>query len=230
MSTIAQIRKGEVFAGMEPPNLREIQRGEGGDGSGRLRRYRLGLALFLASTGMLFVGFSSAYVVRRGIPTYDSGSGAYSLAWEPLQLPLRLLLVNTLLLLAASFAAEVARKEARTALRPEARGIKRDRGSRWMYLAAVLAAGFLVGQIAAWHRLRLDGHLLTAGAHTAFYYVITAVHGFHALLGLTAAGWIALRARLWSTPTRTVWTDIAAWYLHSMAVLWIYLFAFLVFA
>ena len=37
----------------------------------RLRRYRLGLALFVAAIAMLFVGYSSAYVVRRGIPTFD---------------------------------------------------------------------------------------------------------------------------------------------------------------
>lgn len=99
-----------------------------------------------------------------------------------------------------------------------------------MYLAAALAASFLVGQLSAWGRLRADGHLVTSGAHTAFFYVITAVHGFHALFGVIAAGWIALRARRWSPMIRYVATDLIAWYLHSMVVLWICLFAFLVFA
>ena len=230
MSSIAQIRKHDVFGRIEPPNLRDIQHGDDSSSRHRLRRYRLGLALFLASTGMLFVGFSSAYVVRRGIPTYDAASGAYSLTWEPLQLPVRLLLLNTVLLLAASFAAEAARKSTRTTLPARRGGKDVDRTSGWMYVSAGLAASFLVGQINAWQRLRADGYLVTSGAHTAFFYVITAAHGLHALLGVTAAGWIALRARLWSTMTRYVATDLATWYLHSMLVLWIGLFAFLIFA
>src|SRR5437868_13701855 len=75
-----------------------------------LRRYRLGLALFVAAIGMLFVGFSSAYVVRRGIPTYDPGTGAYSAVWEPLRLPVALLLLNSCFLVGASGAIEILRR------------------------------------------------------------------------------------------------------------------------
>ena len=83
-----------------------------------LRRYRLGLALFVAAVAMLFVGFSSAYVVRRDIPTYDAGTGAYSTAWEPLRLPVTLLLINTCLLIGASGALEAVRRRARVRRNP----------------------------------------------------------------------------------------------------------------
>ena len=41
------------------------------DYGGRLRRARLGLLVALTPIMMLFVAFTSAYVVRQGLPTLD---------------------------------------------------------------------------------------------------------------------------------------------------------------
>ncbi|MGH9550155.1 MAG: hypothetical protein ACRD3W_12305, partial [Terriglobales bacterium] len=47
----------------------------GGDGSfdygGRLRRTRLGLIVGLVASSMLFVSFTSVYIMRRGLPSLD---------------------------------------------------------------------------------------------------------------------------------------------------------------
>ena len=54
-----------------------ISLGDDGSGPGlpdyatRLRRARLGLLVALTPVLMLFVSFSSAYVVRQGLPTLD---------------------------------------------------------------------------------------------------------------------------------------------------------------
>src|SRR3954470_740752 len=112
MSTAIQSGNRERIRGTEPPNGPEVPT-LGGPRSRftlRLRRYRLALALWIASIVMLFVGFSSAYVVRRGIPTYETVTGAYSATWEPLPLPIGLLIINTLLLIAASGSIELARR------------------------------------------------------------------------------------------------------------------------
>src|SRR6202043_3340436 len=81
--------------------------GGGGDGRGdgspdygsRLRRLRLGLAIGLTSVTMIFVFLTSAYVVRRGLPTLDERTNKYVRDWIPVDLPTSLLLVNTALLL-----------------------------------------------------------------------------------------------------------------------------------
>src|SRR6266542_3923311 len=70
-------------------------RGDGTPNYGdRLRRYRLGLAVGLTSVVMLFVSFTSAYIVRQGLGNWDAAAGAYVRDWQKLQLPLSLLFVN----------------------------------------------------------------------------------------------------------------------------------------
>ena len=60
---------------------------------------------------MIFVSLTSAYVVRRGLPTLDERTSTYVRDWIPVDLPIALLLVNTALLLASSIAAELARRQ-----------------------------------------------------------------------------------------------------------------------
>lgn len=186
-----------------------------------LRRYRLGLALFVLAIAMLFIGFSSAYVVRRGIPTYDATTGAYSAAWEPLQLPIALLIFNTAMLVCASLAMERTRR----ALQPSRRS-----ASMWLNVSLLLSVGFIVGQGIAWYVLRSRGHWLISGARTAFFYLLTGTHAVHALAGCLVLVWIAVRHRRWSTSGQHIAVDLSAWYMYSMTVLWIYLFCFLLFA
>jgi len=190
-----------------------------------LRRYRLGLALFVVAVGMLFVGFSSAYVVRRGIPTYDAGSGAYSTAWGPLNLPVALLVINTCLLIAASGALESARRRERDGATNGKERV-RDVGL-WLDAALLFGTGFVLGQGIAWGLLSSSGQLLTTGARTAFFYVLTGAHAVHAVAGILAVLVISVvRARL-SWIGRYLAIDLTAWYVHSMTVLWVYLLCFL---
>src|SRR5512133_1744982 len=81
------------------------------DYAGRLRRARLGLAVMLAPITMLFVSFTSAYIVRQGLPTLDEKSGQYVRDWIAINLPVSLLLVNTSLLVISTFTMEMARRQ-----------------------------------------------------------------------------------------------------------------------
>src|SRR5690349_652930 len=139
-----------------------------------LRRYRLALALFVAAVAMLFIGFSSAYVVRRGIPTYDAATGAYSTTWEPLSLPIGILFFNSFLLIGASGAIEVVRHKTRVFTYGKA---GTERGSQWwLNISLLLGIGFLLGQGIAWHTLASSGQVLSTGARTAFFYVLSGTH------------------------------------------------------
>src|SRR6266568_6077897 len=109
--------------GIAPP----IRGGGGDDGSGpglpdyatRLRRARLGLLVALTPVLMLFVSFSSAYIVRQGLPTIDPRTNQLVRDWIPVTLP-KLLLINTGVLILSSVFIELARRQIKgqTALRP----------------------------------------------------------------------------------------------------------------
>src|SRR6267378_7401530 len=76
----------------------------------RLRRARLGLLVALIPVLMLFVSFTSAYVVRQGLPTLDPRTNNLIRDWIPVALP-RLLLLNTFVLLVSSVSMELARRQ-----------------------------------------------------------------------------------------------------------------------
>src|SRR5260370_40045493 len=78
----------------------------------RLRRARLGLLVALTPVIMLFVSFSSAYVVRQGLPTLDPRSNQLVRDWIPVTLP-KLLLINTGVLILSSLFMELARRQIR---------------------------------------------------------------------------------------------------------------------
>jgi cytochrome c oxidase subunit 3 len=196
----------------------------------RLRRYRLALALWVASIVMLFVGFSSAYVVRRGIPTYETTTGAYSAMWEPLRLPVGLLIVNTVILIAASVAIEMARQDSRADFDRHAENPAIHSSWMWILLTLLLGLGFLAGQGVVWIALRSDGHFMTTGARSAFFYVLTGTHALHSVMGILAITWIAIRYRQRPAYKWYMGVDLTAWYLHSMTALWLYVFAFLIIA
>src|SRR6266568_8023916 len=116
-STTATVAGPEISRGDDgfvPPVL-----GGGGDdspGAGlpdystRLRRARLGLLVALTPILMLFVSFTSAYVVRQGLPTLDPRTNTLVRDWIPVKLP-RLLFVNTCVLLLSSVGMELARRQ-----------------------------------------------------------------------------------------------------------------------
>src|SRR5436305_14049021 len=107
-----QVSRGK--AGGAPPTF------DGGDGGRpgrglpdyptRLRRARLGLLVALTPVLMLFVSFTSAYIVRQGLPTLDPRTNTLVRDWIPVTLP-KLLLINTGVLILSSVFIELARRQ-----------------------------------------------------------------------------------------------------------------------
>src|SRR5213082_1411283 len=147
--------------GILPPT-----RGGGGDDSGpglpdyatRLRRARLGLLVALTPVLMLFVSFTSAYIVRQGLPTLDPRTNTLVRDWIPVTLP-KLLLVNTGVLILSSVFMELARwqikRQATLASATSTPGV--SAGDRikipWLFLTMALGLAFLFGQWTAWRQL-----------------------------------------------------------------------------
>ncbi|MGH9495510.1 MAG: cytochrome c oxidase subunit 3 [Candidatus Sulfotelmatobacter sp.] len=224
----------------EPP-----AHGGGGEGRGgdvpdfgaRLRRARLGMICAIATVCMVFISLSSAYVFRRGLPTFDGSSNTYVNDWGYVNLPMQLLVINTILLLASSVTMEFARRAAaqEAALAPvrSIPGITLDdkKNFPWLGCTVLLGICFFVGQWMAWTQLHARGFFLDTNPSSSFVFLLTIAHAVHLAGGMIALIW-ATSASLLRKPieSRRIAIDVTAWYWHFMAVLWIYIFALLRFA
>ena len=209
------------------------------DYGARLRRARLGLAVALTPILMLFVSFTSAYVVRQGLPTFDASTNSVVRDWLPVPLPTTLFLINTCVLVASSLTIEFARRQLarRAALEPiqSIPGISlgTEREFPWLGATIVLGLGFLTGQWLAWRNLAGRGFFLASGPSSSFVYVLTGSHAVHLLggvLALLVAGSTVIWHRSLQLESRRIVVDVTAWYWHFMALLWIYILALLEFA
>jgi len=218
--------------------------GGGGRGGGdeipyreRLRRCRMGVLLGLTSVAMLFVSFTTAYVVRKAGAVWDPARNDYISNWVPITLPLRILLMNTCVLLLSSATLEIARSRAAAdvAVAPIGRipGIRvSDRDSLpWVWTTIVLGCLFLGGQYYAWRQLAASNPNLSTSVSSGFFFVLTGVHAVHLMGALLALLYAGMTTWLRRPPeTRRIVIDVTAWYWHFMAVLWVYVFGLLYFA
>jgi cytochrome c oxidase subunit 3 len=204
----------------------------------RLYRARLALVLALCSVSMIFVILTVAFVVlHHGAFVFDSRAGAYVREWVKVSLPVRLLLINTFVLLVSSFSMEMARRATaqEMALAPVRAipGIRLDQELRIPWLAITIALGltFLIGQWLAWQILQAHGFHISTRKPTPFFYILTGVHAAHLAGGIIALLYAGL-ASLFRRPVehRRIVVEVASWYWHFMGVLWIYVFALLEFA
>lgn len=224
-----------------PPTSGGGDDGRGGGGSPnygeRLRRARLGLAVGITPVIMLFVSFTSAYIIRQGLPTLDEQSNKYVHDWLPVNLPWVLLLMNTCVLVISSITMELARRhitrEAALAPVKSIPGVSLgdEKSFPWLGLTVVLGLGFLFGQWMAWKELAHRGFFLATSPSSSFVYLLTGMHAIHLAGGVVALLYAASTA-LTRRPVeaRRIVVDITAWYWHFMALLWIYVFALLEFA
>jgi cytochrome c oxidase subunit III len=228
-STTATIIEPEISRddhGTPPPNRDGGDHGRPGspDYGTRLRRARLGLFVALIPVLMLFVSFTSAYVVRQGLPTLDPRTNNLIRDWIPVALP-RLLLLNTFILLVSSVSMELARRQIRARAMMETASTGTHFEVPWLGMTVVLGLAFLFGQWTAWKQLAANGFYVSTTPSSSFVYLLTGAHGAHLLGGIVAlfiAGVASLLHR--SLKTRSIVVDVTAWYWHFMALLWVYIF------
>jgi len=225
--------------GVHPP-----EHGGGGDngpGDGsfdygrRLHRARLALLLALSSICVLFVTLTVIFVLmRHGAGMLDAHSGNFIQEWIPIELPIGLLMLNTLVLLTSSVTIEMARRSVASemVLAPvrSIPGIALDRefGIPWLGITVALGLLFLFGQWAAWRALQDRGFHMFTGVPSPFFFILTGAHAIHLAGGLIVlfyAGVISLIRR--SIENRRVVLEVAALYWHFMGALWVYIFILL---
>lgn len=192
----------------------------------RLRRARLGMGVALSSIAMIFVSFTSAYLVRQGLPTIDLRTGTLVHDWVPVTLP-PLLFVNTIVLLLSSVTIELARRQGALAAARPTQATPAPRLSNpisWLALTIVLGFAFLAGQIVAWRELAATGFYLATSPSSSFVYLLTGMHGIHLLGGVLALLFAAAAGSRRTIASQIVIIDATSWYWHFMAALWVYIF------
>ncbi len=170
---------------------------------------RVGLAVFLAVVTSVFALTISAYVMRM----------AASAEWQFLPQP-GLAWVNTGFLVLASLvlqsASNAAKRQRQEALR------------LGLGVAAVCTVAFMVGQYLVWQQMSDAGYYLTRYPGSAFFALMTTLHGLHLLGGLVVLAKVVLRVRRGAAPSQVhEAVALCALYWHYLLFIWIVLFGVL---
>jgi len=192
----------------ETPGTVEAIQGESGTG---VPSAKIGLWVLLAVITSLFGLFISAYLMR-----IEHGHGD----WNPVPLP-KVLWVNTGMLVLSSVGMQLARRAARRG-QPDALRVG-------LTLGGVLALAFLAGQLWAWHQLNVSGYFVTGNPATAFFYLLTGVHGLHLLGGLFV--WARTVGRMTRPGVELLdirlSVELCTVYWHYLLLVWLVLFSVL---
>lgn len=170
----------------------------------------LGLRVFLAVASVLFSLLIVAYADRMTLGD-----------WRPLPEPW-LLWLNTAILMLSSAALHWAYLSAR---RDQIDGVKDG-----LLAGGVFAFAFLAGQLLVWHRLVELDYFAASNPAYGFFYLITGLHALHLLGGLVA--WGRTTAKAWQgfeAGKVRLSVELCAVYWHFLLVVWLILFALLLF-
>ena len=234
-------KSGDGRGGVHPPEVGGGGGRDGGDGfpdyERRLKRARLGLICGMVAISMLFVTVTAVFFLRQESEVIDPQAHGYVRKWVPVELPIRILLINTLILACSSLTLELARRDvAQEMLFAPLRPIVGDTEERriripWIGITVILGCAFIAGQLLAWEVFRGNGFRVWTAGTSPFFYLLTGAHAVHLAVGililLYAAGITLFHG---SIAHKRIVVEVTRWYWHFMGVLWLYVFALLVFA
>ena len=169
---------------------------------------KVGLGVFLAVATSLFALLISAYHMRM-----------MAADWTELPLP-RVLWLNTGVLVLSGVAMQWTRVAAR---REQIDGVRIG-----LIAAGACTFSFLAGQLWAWQQLNASGYFAATDPATAFFYLLTALHGLHLLGGMWV--WGKTTARLLrgvEVGKVRLSVELCTVYWHYLLLVWLVLFAVL---
>lgn len=173
----------------------------------KIHPHKYSLWIAMASITMMFIGFTSAYVVKRSQAN-----------WLSFQLP-TIFYVSTVLILLSSLTIFLAGRQFRA----------RHMGAykQLITLTALLGIGFAVCQFIGFADMKNHGLALDSTVSASFIYVIIGMHVLHVLGGVVML--MVMFVRAYRTRIRTYSTvpiEVASTYWHFVDALWIYLLIF----
>ncbi|MDE3113433.1 MAG: heme-copper oxidase subunit III [Chloroflexota bacterium] len=162
----------------------------------------LGVAVFIVSESMFFLGVIFAFVQVR--PADVSQMKA--------QLDLARTAVFSVCLFASSGTVALSH-----------RGGGRHRG--WLLLTWILGAVFLVGQGTEYARLLSSGFSPSSDVFGSAFFTLTGLHGLHVLVGLVAMGTLLVIATARPRGLSGVAWEAVTWYWHFVDAVWVVVFS-----
>lgn len=176
----------------------------------------VGLRLYFGVATVMFLLIAATFVMRMGGHGISTGQQP---DWKPMFWP-RLLWINTGVLMLSSAAWEWARGAGQRGQMENLRA--------GLIAGGVLALLFLAGQLTVWRQLEDAGCGITASTMSAFFYLITALHGLHVLGGLAVWGRTTVKVLVGSEVTEVRQSvELCAIYWHFLMLVWIVMFGLL---
>lgn len=173
----------------------------------KIHPHKYSMWIAMASITMMFIGFTSAYVVKRS-----------QASWLSFELP-PIFWVSTVLILLSSLTVHLALRRFRARSMAGYKSL--------ITLTALLGIAFTVCQVIGFADMKDHGLALDSTVSASFIYVIAGVHILHVLGGVVVL--LILFFRAYRTKIRTysaVPIEVAATYWHFVDGLWIYLLIF----
>lgn len=174
----------------------------------KIHPHKYALWIAMGSITMMFIGFTSAYVVKRSQAN-----------WVTFDLPM-IFWASTAVIMASSLTVQMAVKQFRNR--------HMQAYKQLITLTAVLGIAFAVCQWIGFSQMAKNGLPLNGPASASFIYVIVGVHLLHVLGGVVAL--LVLFGRAFRTKVlsySSVPIEVASTYWHFVDILWIYLLIFL---
>jgi len=170
--------------------------------------HKFALWLFLSTIVMLFMAFTSAYIVRQA-----EGN------WLEFELP-RILWWNSLLLLSSSVSMHWAYISGK---RDDLGGVKIG-----LLITLTLGVAFLVGQYLSWGQLVDQNVYFVGNPAGSFMYILTGMHGIHLISGVFFVATVLVYSLKYQVHSKKmVMMGMCTTYWHFLDGLWLYLFIFL---
>lgn len=176
----------------------------------KIHPYKFSLWLGLAGIIMMFAGLTSAYIVKRSQP-----------GWESFELP-GVFIYSTILILLSSVTMQVSLKAFREREMPKFR--------LFFILTMLLGIAFIALQITGFFQFQASGKkMIGIGSNPAFSFVlaIAGLHVLHIVGGLVALIIVFFKAisrkkRMYDV----IPVEVVSTYWHFVDILWVYLFVF----
>lgn len=186
------------------------------EGLASLPSAAVGLRVYFGVATVMFLLIAVIFVMRMGGHGLSTGEQP---DWKPMFWP-PLLWFNTGILMLSSAAWEWARVAGQQGRMESLRA--------GLIAGGVLALAFLAGQLTVWRQLEDAGCGLTATTMSAFFYLITALHGLHLLGGLTVWGRTTVKVLAGSEAAEVKQSvDLCAIYWHFLLLVWLVMFGLL---
>lgn len=177
----------------------------------KIHPHKFALWVACASITMMFMAWTSAYVVRQA-----AGN------WLEFRLP-NIFFVNTAILLLSSLTLQLSY----TFFKREKEGLYKG----LLVTSFLLGASFLALQYEAWMQLYDIGVSLDGNPAGSFVYVFSGFHGLHILGGLAAIIVAIIHAfalKFKPTPKRKLRFELTLTIWHFLDFLWLYIITFII--